>query len=132
MQTINLTTRSMSIDNKKIIDHGIIIDKNSYQLRPTPVTIEEIENLYTDYKNSIPDDIKYRYNYFKALPIDKLSVENIIKAKNRQETKERLEKTILDGILNHSLTWSDPKKWFWCSEKDPDLVILRKWITGGD
>ena len=51
-------------------------------------------------------------------------------AGRREVEQARLEGFILCSVLNGTLTWDEPTmgKWFWESKKDPDLVILRKWI----
>lgn len=104
------------------------MDTNAYKIRPSPVTITELETLYKDFKHSIPDGMKYRHNYFKALSVSELSPEDMIQARNRQKAKECLERAILDGIMNKSLTWTTPN-WFWQSQNDKDFVILKKWIA---
>ena len=126
MITIDLENRSM-IDGKTIlIDRGV--PKNGYVISDDIITYEQLEDLYHQYKYSVPNPIKYKKNYFKALNSDNLSIENMIAGANRTDAKFKLEHAILTGVLNGSLKWPDESKWFWQSEKDKDFIILRKWI----
>ena len=93
------------------------------------ISFELLETLYTIYKHSVPNGIKYKKTYFKALTYDELSTEDLILGANRQTSKENLEIAIISGVLNGSLVWPDETKWFWQSENDKDFILLRKWIT---
>jgi arsenate reductase-like glutaredoxin family protein len=126
MTIVNFETQTVTKNRKLIIDHGKPI--NGFEIRNDPVTFEELEILYEKYKHSVPNGVKYKKTYFKALNAENLSVEDLINGENRQSAKELLELTLLMGVLNHSLIWPDDTKWFWQSEKDKDFVILKKWI----
>lgn len=126
MITIDLENRSM-IDGKTVlVDNGV--PKNGYIISDDIITYEQLEDLYQQYKYSVPNPIKYKKNYFKALNSDNLSIENMIAGANRTDAKFKLEHAILTGVLNGSLKWPDESKWFWQSEKDRDFIILRKWV----
>ena len=84
---------------------------NGYVIPDDKITLEDIEALYKDYKYSLPDGVKYKHNYFKALPYEDLSIKSLISGKNRKKAKELLEKTLLIGILNKSLSWIDRSKY---------------------
>ena len=78
---------------------------------------------------SVPDRIKLQRVFFRALPEDQHTDEDLITGEPRQAARERLEMAVLEGSLNGSLKWPDSKKWFWQSKKDPDLIILQKWVA---
>lgn len=130
MLTVDFTSHTVKANGKTLIDKGIPV--NGFVLSTDTVTLDHIENLYQLYKHSVPNQIRYKKCYFKALPAEKLNVSDLIKGENRQAAKENLEMTLITGILNGSLKWPDPKKWFWQSEKDKDLILLREWFMRKD
>lgn len=101
---------------------------NGYEISQEPISFEMLEQLYKDYKHSVPCGTHVGKPYFKALSYDKLSSHDLVYGVNRQIAKERLEMAIITGVLNKSLLWTDNEKWFWQSEQDKDFVILKKWI----
>lgn len=127
MLTINLETKTLKDNNKLLIDNGVAV--NDYIISQEPVTFEQLEKLYHLYKHSVPNTVKYKRQYFKALDYNQLDTKDLITGANRQQAKENLELAILIGVLNGSLTWPDDKTWFWQSQNDKDFVILKKWIT---
>ncbi len=94
-------------------------------------TIRDIETLYNLYKHSVPSERSesHRRHYFKALPEKELSDSDMMYGDRREIARLRLELYVLLRILSGELSW-DAKwgSWFWQSEKDKDLVILRSWI----
>lgn len=126
MIVIDLDTKTLKNGKQILIDNGVPI--NGYVLDNSPITFEQLETLYQNYKHSVPDNIRYKKNYFKALQFEQLSTEDLITGANRQKAKEALELAILTGVLNGSLTWPDDRTWFWQSKTDKDFVILKKWF----
>ena len=127
MLYINLDTKTVKsgktyLINKGIPQNGCVIDK-------TPITFPVLEELYTAYKHSVPNNVKYKKNHFKALSYDNLTTEDLIIGSNREKAKENLELAIITGVLNGSLQWPDDTKWFWQSDKDKDFVLLKRWIA---
>ena len=131
---INFRNRSMKIGKKFIIADGIydadrkLIDCG---VTDTAEILSTIENLYADYKYSLPSERSdsKRRKYFKALPIDKLTDKQLMMAKRREVAQAKLEGFILCMILNDKFKWSNEMgKWFWESKNDPDLVILKNFI----
>lgn len=120
--------RKTAVDGHKVlIKNGVAV--GDFKIPDDPVTIEQIEELYAVYKTSVPNGIRYKRPYFRALSADQLTTQNLIAGANRQEAKDKLELTVLIGILNGSLVWPDQTKWFWQSEKDKDLILLRDWFV---
>ena len=100
-------------------------------------TLHMIRELYRNYKTSLPSERSdsKRKKYFKALSIDELTDEELMRAKKRETTQAALEGFILCSILAGHLYWDDEVmggKWFWMSRSDEDLVILKKWIVKGE
>ena len=126
---INLKNKDYVQDGIAMIQNGVPM--NGYKMRVEPVTIPELEMLYKDYKYSFPsEEESKRKNYFKALSIDELPHKSLMAGVNRTEAREALELTLLQGILNGSITWESlgNKGWFWQSSNDRDFVILKEWV----
>lgn len=90
-----------------------------------PVSWDIVEKLYRIYKYSIPSQVKLNGNnpYFKATSIDELKDSDIVCGEQRNIAQAMLELYILIADLK-----MDEGKWFWQSEKDNDLVVLKKWL----
>ncbi len=127
MLSVNLNTKTVKRNGKTIVENGV--PQNGYKISETPISFEDIDTLYAAYKHSVPNGMRRQRKFFRALPESELSTEDLITGENRQKAKERLEMAVLEGSLNGSLKWPDDTKWFWQSEKDPDLIILKKWIA---
>lgn len=76
---------------------------------------------------------KNNRSLFKAAGDENLSNESLMcGGEYRNIAQCRLELTVLIFILNKSLNPNDDifkGKWFWQSDKDKELVILKKWIV---
>ena len=70
--------------------------------------------------------------YFMALPESDLEDGDMLYGQHRDTAQFELEFYILCRIIG-GFTWNPETmgKWFWQSEKDKDLVILRKWVEPG-
>lgn len=120
----------MKIDFKKRTING-----KPYECLPrSDVTLDEclerIEELYRDYKFSMPTEKDKRKTYFYALPVDKMTDAELVLGKSRERTREALELYVLDSICSGILVWDNKRmggNWFY-KGKDKDLVILREWI----
>lgn len=124
---IDLKTKSVKRGKTYLIKNGKPI--SNFKIRTSPVTFSEIEDLYETYKYSVPDGTRSKRPYFYALGSEQIPTIKMINGANRQKAKEDLELTLLMGILNKSLKWPNQKQWFWQSEKDKDLILLREWFT---
>lgn len=92
--------------------------------------LKQIECLYVIYKHSIPSTTEPSRPYFKALKYDQLSQDDKTYAPNRDVARFELEYFVLKSLLNGSLVWDEPTmgKWFWRSQNDMNLIILRSWV----
>ena len=127
MINIDLVTKSMKKGTTWLIKNGKPV--NGYVIPDKHVTFDMLETLYATYKTSVPDNIHYEYNYFKAYSDKELDVIALATGSVRKIAKENLETMLLIGALNGSLTWPDDKHWFWQSKKDTDFVILKEWVV---
>lgn len=94
----------------------------------------DVEELYRRYKHSIPSERSQSKSrrYFMALPESDLEDGDMLYGQHRDTAQFELEFYILCRIIG-GFTWNPETmgKWFWQSEKDKDLVILRKWVEPG-
>lgn len=123
-----------SIDFKKrtLKVNGKLVDPKTVDCDTCGVDImDAIETFYHAYKHSIPSErSEHRQrNYFKALPYEELNDAELCFGEHRETARFRLEFLILRAIIDGRLTWQPNwGNWFWQSEHDKDLVILREWI----
>lgn len=132
---IDFEKRDMKVGKEYLIKDGIH-DTNKYVLstnteKSLTDTLSVIEELYYDYKHSIPSERSEskRKKYFKALPVDKLTDEQLVYGESREIAQCVLEGYILIQILMGTLYWDEELmgKWFY-KGLDPDFILLKKWI----
>ena len=133
---IDFEQRTMKIGQAKVIDNGEYDTSQAlYDERFTDsrTLLDKVRELYTAYKFSLPSERsdKKRKKYFKALPIDELTDEQLIYGIRREVAQYMLEAFILCAILNGNFVWNDEihGKWFYQDKSEQDLVILKNWIT---
>ena len=123
---INLVKKTLKIDGKEIELKGCMIDNND--LIRIGITsdspMEIIEQLYANYKRSVPSAKYNGKSYFKADSVEDLTDGEIAFNWDRNYAQAALEGYILLG----GLIWTDDDHWFWQSEYDKNLVILKEWI----
>lgn len=92
----------------------------------------EIERLYNNYKHSVPSERSEskRKRYFNALRENDLSDTDMLYGELREVARFELEAYVLFCIALGVFVWDEGRmgKWFWQSEEDKDLVILRQWV----
>ena len=124
--TINFEKRTMRL-NRKVVD----LSDTIFPALKGRTPIRMIECLYKIYKHSIPSERSksHRRYYFKALREKELSDSDMMYGDRREVARCRLELYVLLCLYQGQLTW-DKKwgTWFWQSDKDKDLIILRDWI----
>ena len=132
---VNFKNQSLKIGKKFIVTDGFYDDDRTLyttsEIEMSDV-LAYIETLYENYKYSLPSERSdnKRRQYFKALPMDKLTDKQMITAERREIARAKLEGFILCMIVDGFFVWDENEmgKWFYQSDKDPDLVILRNWI----
>ena len=132
---IDFEQRTMKIGQAKVIDNGeydtsqVLYDEKFDNSR---TLLDKVRELYISYKLSLPSERsdKKRRKYFKALPIDELTDEQLIYGIRREVAQYMLEAFILCAIINGDFVWDDEihGKWFYQDKSEQDLVILKKWI----
>ena len=127
--TINFQKRTCRVNGK-------IVMSDEDKPKDTPylthaVVLFAIEQRYKAYKHSVPSERSesHRRYYFKALPEKELSDEDMMYGERREVARCKLELYILIQLLRGNLAWENRwGRWFWKSENDKDLIILRDWI----
>ena len=137
--SIDFEKRNMKVGKKYLIKNGEYDTTRELfpKLYGRPyslyVVLHEIRELYRNYKHSLPSERSdsKRKTYFKALSIDELTDEQLMRAEKRETAQARIEGFVLCSILAGHLVWDEEimvGSWFWQSRSDEDLVILRSWI----
>lgn len=127
--TINFEKRTCRLNGKVVMSEDIPPTQKGFET--TEGILRAIEKKYRNYKHSVPSERSesHRRHYFKALPEKELSDDDMMYGKRREVAQCDLELYILWHLLKGYLKWDESwGNWFWQSEKDKDLVILRKWI----
>lgn len=93
--------------------------------------MDVLYSAYETYKHSVPSERSdsHHKSYFKALPYEKLSDDDILYGRPREFARFILEVMFLRGVYEGKLKWHDEwGSWFWQSKEDKDFVILRDWV----
>lgn len=132
---INFKNRALKIGKKFVIADGVYDTEReliTYPHDDMDTMLKIIELLYRNYKYSLPSERSdsKRRQYFKALPVDKLTDAQMATGERREVARAKLEGFILCMIVEGFFVWDKDElgKWFYQSNRDPDLVILRNWI----
>ena len=133
---VDFEQRTMKIGQAKVIDIGeydttqVLYDEKFDNPREL---LDKVRELYITYKFSLPSERsgKKRKKYFKALPIEELTDEQLICGERREVAQYMLEAFILCAIINGDFVWDDEihGKWFYQDKLEQNLVILKNWIT---
>lgn len=128
---INFEQRTMKVGQDKMIDGGEY-DTSQVLYDGPDALLDKIRELYITYKYSLPSERSdsKRRKYFKALPIEELTDEQLIYGARREVTQYMLEAFILCAIVNGDFVWNEEihGKWFYQDTLESDLVILKSWI----
>ena len=132
---IDFEKRTMKIGQNKMIDSGEYDTSQvlySKEICSPQALLDTVREMYRTYKYSLPSErsAKKHKKYFKALPIEELTDEQLIYGARREVAQYMLEAFILCAIINGSFVWDEEihGKWFYQDKLDSDLVILRSWI----
>lgn len=127
--TINFQKRTLKVNDKYVICKNKTIELLS--VRETDDFLIQLDSIYHHYKYSLPSERSESRskNYFKALPEEELTDQQMWGGMNREMARFLIEMLCLSQIL-HGWQWDEEKmgKWFYQSKKDKDLVLLRQWF----
>lgn len=126
---VDFKKRSVRIDGEYLVNEG----KYEGELGGDLCTVDEfvyaVEDNYRIYKHSVPSERSESKGrkYFRALPESRLSDADMMYGVHRDVAQAQLELFVMVQIL-HGFQWPEEWGWFWQSESDPDLVLLREWF----
>lgn len=128
---IDFQSRSLKLDGKFIIQDGKYEGDLGVSGCSEDDFFTNVEELYHCYKYSVPSERSESksHQYFRALPERKLTDDAMMYGECRDTAQIGLELYVLCQIIN-GFKWDSGKmgNWFWQSETDKDLVILKKWV----
>ena len=130
---VNFKERTIRV-NKKLYHPDDIEDFNDFGAFSDMSEEDFMDALYSTYetyKHSVPSERSdsHHKSYFKALPYEKLSDDDILYGWPREFTRFVLEIMFLRGVSVGKLKWHDEwGSWFYQSPKDKNFVILRDWV----
>ena len=134
---IDFEKRTMKVGGEVIINKGEYdTSKKLYdgEIYSPEVLLHMVRELYRNYKYSLPSERSdsKRKKYFKALPVDELTDEQLIVGQSREVAQFALEAFVLCTILSGDFVWDEELhgKWFFQHRSDPDLIILKSWVVG--
>lgn len=128
---VDFKEKTLIVGKNRIIDKGIYDTKRTLIDTIEDEPLEIINELYHNYKFSLPTEKSEskRKKYFKSLPFDKLTDEQLVTGENRDLAQAKLEGFILLTILSNQFVWSENMgNWFYQSPKDKDLILLKEWF----
>ena len=120
------------MDNGKIIPQKLTIGDFEIELTEDMELLreistnpyEELEELYVNYKYSIPEPYdSYARCNFRALNINELSLNDMMKGEKRQLARIKLE----TFVMFNKFPWENEKHHYWQSKNDADLVLFKEW-----
>lgn len=120
--------KQLIIENGNIIQHKVIVGDDVYECSKFVSERLDIDELYENYKYSMPSERDGGNHYFKALTASLLTDEQLVYGMPRLEARVRLEAYVMLGSLAGLIKWENNNHWFWQSSKDKDFVILKSWI----
>lgn len=132
---IDLVKKNLRVGKKLIIENGDLTqhkikvgdDKYDWEHLLTLEQCRSLDELYADYKYSVPSERDNGKHYFKALSANELSDAQLVCNMPRLEARVRLEAYILLACMAGYIHWDRPEKFYW-QGKDKDFVILRKYL----
>lgn len=137
---IDFEKRNMKVGNDYLIKDGEFDESKEltspvFKQNCLEDILQGVLQRYRSYKISLPSERSdnKRRKYFKALPMEEITDEQLIVAERREVSQAALEGFVLCMIVSGQLVWDEDimqGKWFYQSKTDPDLVLLRSWVEG--
>lgn len=128
---INFPERSLKLDGQYVIKNGTFEGDLGIELCDERECLSEIEMLYQRYKHSVPSERSESKSrkYFKALSELDLDDDDMMFGERRDKAQIELELYLLcQIILGFKWNTKTMGNWFWQSDNDKDLVILKDWV----
>ena len=120
--------RQIIVENGQVRQNKIIVGSDSYEFDGLIENELDINELYAQYKVSLPSERDRGRHYFKALSVNELTDTQMVTSLPRLEARIRLESYILLASASRILKWEDDSKWFW-QGNDKDFIILKRYVV---
>ena len=130
---------SGSVFNVDLKKKALQLDKNNVPLDNINVNISSSEDmlstihkLFERYKYSVPSERSEgkRRRYFKALKLSEIEYDDFMFGEGRDTAQIKLELYVLLSSIYHKDFWEEifKEQFFYQSDKDKDLIILKDWV----
>ena len=120
--------KQLLIENGNIVQNKVIVGDEAYECDELVSECLDVDELYEQYKYSMPSERDDGNHYFKALTASLLTDEQLIYGMPRLEARVRLEAYVMLGSLAGLIKWENNDHWFWQSSKDKNFIILKQWM----
>lgn len=125
-KTINVG-KQIVLENGQLKQHKIKVGDMVYEFEDLIETKLNIEDLYKQYKYSVPSERDGGKCYFKALVANELTDAELVLGMPRLEAKVRLEAYLALSVVKGIEAWPNGKHWYW-QGNDKDFVILKQYM----
>lgn len=120
---------------KKILQldkNNIPLDNISVNISSSEDMLSTIHKLFERYKYSVPSERSEgkRRRYFKALKLSEIDYDDFMFGEGRDTAQIKLELYVLLSSIYYKNFWEEifKERFFYQSDKDKDLIILRDWV----
>lgn len=125
-----------NVDLKKKVlqldENNIPLDNISVNISSSEDMLSTIHKLFERYKYSVPSERSEgkRRRYFKALKLSEIDYDDFMFGEGRDTAQIKLELYVLLSSIYYKNYWEDIFKehFFYQSDKDKDLIILKDWV----
>lgn len=117
---VSLLKKNIYVANKPIMKNGVLTDGYTTKAK----SWGEIEEIYESFKRSVPDK-KRRFELFKGVDLEELSVQERLFNMDRKDARHLLETALL--VSKENLDFGDGNYFYQGADKD--FVVLKKWMN---
>lgn len=120
---------------KKVLQldkNNIPLDNMSVNISSSEDMLSTIHKLFERYKHSVPSERSEgkRRRYFKALKLSEIEYDDFMFGEGRDTAQIKLELYVLLSSIYYKNFWEEifKEQFFYQSDKDKDLIILKDWV----
>ena len=138
---INLKRKDLWIGKKQYVKEGVMLDEDDLicksDFEQFNILVGDVQNmpwknvvsyLYQMYKHYVPNSNWKDNGYFKALPSECLTMDELAFNMNRNLGQAMLDGYILLGSIKGWLKWENDGHWFWQDDNDLSCIVLKEWV----
>ena len=120
---------------KKVLQldkNNVPLDNMSVNISSSEDMLSTIHKLFERYKYSVPSERSEgkKRRYFKALKLSEIDYDDFMFGEGRDTAQIKLELYVLLSSIYYKHFWEEIFKehFFYQSDKDRDLIILKDWV----